>query len=153
MPLQNRVTPWGEIVSRPERGLFMGNRGCLHDGGRRVVKTWARLPWVTCLLQFKGRHRTLMAPNRYTELFFLDEATALAAGHRPCATCRRDDYNAFKTLWLSANADVASNTNGTIEEIDRRLHAERVDASGRKCTWSARLDELPDGSMVVRERG
>ena len=128
MPLQNRVTPWGEIVALPERGLFMGNRGCLHDGQRRVVKQWARNPWVTCALVFKDRHRPVMAPNQYTELFFLDEATALAAGHRPCATCRRDAYDTFKVYWLAANPDLAATTDGSMEAIDRLLHAERVDA-------------------------
>jgi hypothetical protein len=151
MSLQNRVTPWGVIVALPERGLFMGNRGCLHDGQRRVVKQWARNPWVTCLLVFGVRHRVLMAPGKYTELFFLDEATALAAGHRPCATCRRDAYDTFKVYWLAANRDLAATTDGSMEAIDRLLHAERVDAAGRKRTWPARLRELPDGAMVVRE--
>jgi hypothetical protein len=151
MPLQNRVTPWGEIAALPERGLFMGNRGCLHDGQRRVVKQWARNPWVTCALVFKDRHRQLMAPNQYTELFFLDEATALAAGHRPCATCRREAYEKFKAYWLAANPALAATTDGTMESIDRLLHAERVEGGGRKKTWIARLGDLPDGTMAVRE--
>ncbi len=151
MPLQNRVTPWGEIVALPERGQLMGNRGCLHDAHRRVVKRWARVPWITCLLQFGDRQREVMTPGQYTELFFLDEATALAAGHRPCATCRRADYNAFKAFWLAANPDLAATADGTMASIDELLHAERVDADGRKRTWSARLGELPDGTMMVRE--
>ena len=129
----------------------MGNRGCLHDGQRHVTKRWARIPWVTCALVFKDRHRELMSPGQYTELFFLDEATALAAGHRPCATCRRDAYETFKAYWLAANPDLAATTDGGIEAIDRLLHAERVDVAGRKRTWSARLGELPDGAMAVRE--
>jgi hypothetical protein len=149
MPLQNRVNPWGEIVATPERGLFMGNRGCLHDGQRRVTKAWARTPWVTCALKFKDRHRTVMSPGQYTELFFLDEATALAAGHRPCATCRRADYDAFKALWLEANPELAARSEGKTTEIDKLLHAERVDAQRNKRTWSARLGDLPDGCMVV----
>jgi len=149
MPLQNRVTPWGEIVATPERGLFMGNRGCLHDGQRRVTKAWARTPWVTCLLEFKDRHRAVMSPGQYTELFFLDEATALAAGHRPCATCRRADYDAFKALWLEANPELAERSGGKTTEIDKLMHAERVDARRQKRTWSARLEDLPNGSMVV----
>jgi hypothetical protein len=149
MPLQNRVTPWGEIVATPERGLFMGNRGCLHDGQRRVTKAWARTPWVTCLLKFKDRHREVMSPGQYTELFFLDEATALAAGHRPCATCRRAEYDAFKALWLQANPELAARSEGKTTEIDKLLHAERVDAQRNKRTWSARLGDLPDGCMVV----
>jgi hypothetical protein len=149
MPLQNRVNPWGEIVAAPERGLFMGNRGCLHDGQRRVTKAWARTPWVTCALQFKARHREVMSPGQYTELFFLDEATALAAGHRPCATCRRADYDAFKALWLEANPELAARTEGKTTEIDKLLHAERVDAQRNKRTWSARLGDLPKACMVV----
>ena len=149
MPLKNRVTPWGEIVATPQRGLFMGNRGCLHDGQWRVTKAWARTPWVTCLLQFKDRHREVMSPGQYTELFFLDEATALAAGHRPCATCRRTDYDAFKALWLEANPELAARTEGKTTEIDKLLHAERVDAQRQKRTWSARLGNLPEGCMVV----
>ena len=149
MPLQNRVTPWGEIVATAERGMFMGNRGCLHDEERRVKKGWARTPWVTCALEFKDRHRVVMSPRQYTELFFLDEATALAAGHRPCATCRRADYDTFKTLWMDANPDLATRSEGKITEIDKLLHAERVDAQRNKRTWSARLGDLPDGSMVV----
>jgi hypothetical protein len=129
----------------------MGNRGCLHDGQRRVVKQWARNPWVTCALVFKDRRRQLMAPGQYTELFFLDEATALAAGHRPCATCRRDAYEKFKAYWLAANPDLAARTDGTIQSIDRVLHAERVDSVGRKTTWAARLGDMPDGTLVVRE--
>jgi hypothetical protein len=149
MPLQNRVNPWGEIVATPERGLFMGNRGCLHDGQRRVTKAWARTPWVTCALKFKDRHRTVMSPGQYTELFFLDEATALAAGHRPCATCRRAEYEAFKALWMQANPELAARSEGKTTEIDKLLHAERVDAQRNKRTWSARLGDVPDGSMVV----
>ena len=151
MPLQNRVTPWGEIVALPERGLFIGNRGCVHDGQRRVVKQWARNPWVTCALIFKDNHRELMAPGKYTELFFLDEATALAAGHRPCATCRRDAYEKFKAYWLAANPDLAARTDGSMESIDKVLHAERIDSAGRKTTWSASLGDVPDGAVVVRD--
>ena len=149
MPLQNRVTPWGEIVATPERGLFMGNRGCLHDGERRVTKAWARTPWVTCALEFKDRHREVMSPGQYTELFFLDEATALAAGHRPCNRCRPEDYAQFKKLWMDANPELAARSGGKIAEIDKLLHSERVDAQRKKRTWSARLGDLPDGSMVV----
>ncbi len=149
MPLKNRVTPWGEIVATPQRGLFMGNRGCLHDGQWRVTKAWARTPWVTCLLQFKDRHREVMSPGQYTELFFLDEATALAAGHRPCATCRRAEYDTFKALWLEANPEQAERSEGKTTEIDKLLHAERVDAQRNKRTWSARLGDLPDGCLVV----
>ena len=100
MPLQNRVTPFGEIVVSAARGTLMGNRGCLHDAERRLTgRRWTTRAWVTCALSFNGRRRQLMTPGFYTELFFLDEATALAAGHRPCAECRRSAYRAFKERW------------------------------------------------------
>ena len=94
MSRQNRVTPWGEIISTPARGMFMGNRGgCMHDaGGELRVARWRSAQWIVCLLEFKGRRRAVMTPGRYTELFFLDEATALAAGHRPCAECQRQAF-------------------------------------------------------------
>ena len=95
MPLQNRVTPLGELIADPARGLVYGNRGCLHDATGRIRRTFAVKRWIACRLEFKGRRRSpLLQPGRYTELFFLDEATAFAAGHRPCAECRREDYNA-----------------------------------------------------------
>lgn len=153
MPLQNRVTPWGEIVASPERGLFMGNRGCLHDRQRQVKKAWQRLPWVTCVLEFRDRHREVMTPGQYTELFFLDEATALAAGHRPCARCRRGDYDAFKVRWMEANPELAARSAGKITEIDKLLHAERLDIHRNKQTWSASVGDLPDGAMVVKPGG
>ena len=104
MPLQNRVTPFSTIEAVPHRGLFMGNRGRLHDDHRRLVTTgWRSRAWLICLLEFRGRHRTVMAPRRYTELFFLDEAVALAAGHRPCAECRRPAFRAFMTAWAGTS--------------------------------------------------
>ena len=104
MPRQNRVTPFGEIVAVPERGTMMGNRGRLHDEEGRIRRPWQVKRWLICLLEFNGRHRQVMAPDRYTELFFLDEATALAAGHRPCFECRRKSYNAFVDAWAVGNA-------------------------------------------------
>ena len=96
MPLQNRVTPGGEIIADPARGTLMGNRGILHDAGQRLgVARWRHPHWIYCRLSFKGRRRAVMAPGRYTELFFLDEASALAAGHRPCYECRREDFLRF----------------------------------------------------------
>src|SRR3954468_18219668 len=92
LPRQNRVTPFGDIVANPARGTLMGNRGCLHDASGRIVRPFRLTNWIYCLLEFKGRHRQVMSPGRYTELFFLDEATALAAGHRPCAECQRGRY-------------------------------------------------------------
>ncbi len=96
VPLQNRVTPLGELIAHPARGLVYGNRGCLHDADGRIRRRYQVRRWIACRLEFRGRRRSpLMQPGRYTELFFLDDATALAAGHRPCAECRREDYDRF----------------------------------------------------------
>jgi hypothetical protein len=122
---------------------MMGNRGVLHDEERRIVRPAAVRRWIACVLEFRGRHRTVMTPHRYTELFFLDEATALAAGHRPCAECRRADYQRYRSLWeswsgASANADL----------MDARLHADRV-TGRRKRTYRDTLANLPDGTYVA----
>jgi hypothetical protein len=150
-PLQNRVTPFGELIATPARSTLMGNRGRLHDHDRRIVRRVARSyrAWVTCLLEFRGRRRVVMAPDRYTELFFLDEPTALAAGHRPCGECRRADYRRFKALWLVANRDRGLGPTAPVGAIDRELHRDRLDADGRARTYGARLSSLPDGVFVV----
>jgi hypothetical protein len=144
MPRQNRVTPAGEIIATPERGTFMGNRGLLHDERGRIVRPWREKRWLVCVLAFRGRKRQVMTPGRYTELFFLDEATALAAGHRPCAECRHECYQAFRRAWAAGNA-AADNTAAA---IDARLHAERVGPGGAKCTVTVKSDDLPDGVFV-----
>lgn len=150
MPLQNRVTPLGELVAVPQRGALMGNRGRIHDAHRRIGRRhWERKAWITCVLEFKGRHRQVMAPNAYTELFFLDEATALAAGHRPCAECRRPDAERFKGLWLDANGDRLEGKSATMANMDTVLHGERVARDGCQRRWEARLSALPDGVMVI----
>jgi hypothetical protein len=124
MPLQNRVTPFGEIVAVPARGTFMGNRGRLHDAERRLTRSrWQLKAWIICLLEFKGRHRTVMSPNSYTELFFLDEATALAAGHRPCFECQRTAARRYVDAWLRGNPDAGLDAGARIGGIDDRLHA------------------------------
>jgi hypothetical protein len=148
MPLQNRVTPLGEIVAVADRGLFMGNRGCLHNEQRQSVRPWDRKAWVTCVLSFNGRRREIMAPKQYTELFFLDEATALAAGHRPCRSCRREEFDRFKELWIHANPELADRTDGSMAGIDKLLHAERVDSARRQRTWSTETGSLPTGVMI-----
>lgn len=145
MPLQNRVRPTGEIVADPSRaGMFMGNRGILHDATRTLgTARWRHPHWVTCRLSFKGRHRSVMTPGTYTELFFLDEAVALAAGHRPCAECRRGDYRAFRDAFEAANGPVA-----TAAEMDRRLHAARVTRTRQQVTHEAPAETLPDGTFI-----
>ncbi|HEU5477411.1 MAG TPA: hypothetical protein VFU64_06225 [Gaiellaceae bacterium] len=141
MPHRNRVTPSGELVATQERGLVYGNRGCLHDEHGVIRRQWQVRRWISCRLEFRDRHRIggPMPPGRYTGLFFLDEATALAAGHRPCAECRHEDYRSFLGLTAAAGAD----------ELDRRLHAERLGDDGGRRLHELRVEELPDGAFVV----
>lgn len=143
MSLQNRVTPFGEIVPLPGRGLMMGNRGILHDDYRRIRRASQCRRWIACRLNYKNIRRTMMRPHSYTELFFLDEATAFSAGHRPCAECRRENYNHFRTLWLTCHGGPVN-----AEIMDAVLHAERG-GSGRKRTYRANLAGLPNGAFIV----
>ena len=144
MPRQNRVAPDGTLIAVPDRGLFWGNRGGLHDPAGRLVRYSRGRAWAICVLEFKGRRRQLWAPGRLTELFFLDEATGLAAGHRPCGECRHRDYQAFKRSWAAA---FSSGVPG-VGEIDARLHADRLVRPGIRRTYTAPLSGLPDGAMV-----
>jgi hypothetical protein len=145
-PLQNRVTPSGEIIRHSARGLFMGNRGCMHDAKQNLGKArWRSKLWIICRTEFKGRKRQVMAPGRYTELFFLDEAVALAAGHRPCAECRREDYRHFVAAWAEGNGVPMPRAG----EMDRVLHEARVDPQTRaQKTFRAHIDRLPDGVFL-----
>ncbi len=142
MPLQNRVTPLGELIATPERGLVYGNRGRLHDENGEIRRPWQLERWISCRLEFRGRRRVggPMAPGRYTGLFFLDDATALAAGHRPCAECRNADYRSFLALTGASSAG----------ELDCRLHMERLgDGVAGRRLHERRLEELPDGALVL----
>ncbi|HEX7562143.1 MAG TPA: hypothetical protein VF396_02605 [Bradyrhizobium sp.] len=146
-PLQNRVTPQGDIIATPHRGMFTGNRGIIHDPATRTLLTrrWSSNAWLTCVCEFRGRRRKVMGGRSWTELFFLDEATAFAAGHRPCFFCRRDDANRFRAAWEEGNgvADILAS------EMDAVLHRERLE--GRKKRLHALpmpLQQLPDGAMV-----
>ncbi len=145
MPLQNRVTPFGEIVALTGRGLLMGNRGILHDDARRIVRPWQTRRWIACRTEFRGRRRPIMRPHSWTELFFLDEAAAFAAGHRPCAECRCDDYRRFRSLW-----ETCSGTPAGADVMDATLHAERLDGRTKR-TYRAELASLPDGTYVALE--
>jgi hypothetical protein len=149
MPLQNRVTPLGELVADSARGLVYGNRGCLHDGEGRIRRPYAVKRWIACRLAFRGwLRRPLLQPGHFTELFFLDEATSFAAGHRPCALCRHDDYTQFVELWHALHPEDRG-----ADAIDARLHAERVDPGTReRRLYRAELDALPDGAFVLRGR-
>jgi hypothetical protein len=149
MPRRNRVTPFGEIVAVPERGTMMGNRGILHDAEGRILRPWAVKRWLICVLEFKGRYRKVMTPNRYTELFFLDEATSLAAGHRPCAECRRARFLAYREAWAAGNHQILGPEPIKVDVIDDRLHAERVGPKRSKRTSQANLDDLPDGVFIT----
>jgi hypothetical protein len=151
MPLQNRVDPAGEILADPARGLLMGNRGCLHRADRTLGSArWRSKLWICCVLDWRGRRRDPMPPGRWTALFFLDEATALAAGHRPCGECRRQDYLAYAEAWRRAGGLAGRPRAG---EMDARLHAERIDPrTRRQRTRPAAPGELPDGAMA-RYRG
>lgn len=137
-PRRNRVTPRGELVATPEFGSVFGNRGCLHDDAGAIVRQWQGRRWIACRLEFKGRRRPLLQPGRYTELFFLDDATALAAGHRPCAECRRADYDRFLSLTGCSRAD----------DRDARLHAERLVGRERRL-HELPFAELPEGAFVL----
>jgi len=147
MPLQNRVTPTGDIIATADRGMFTGNRGIIHDTATKTLLTrrWASRAWLTCVCEFRGRRRDVMSGRSWTELFFLDEATAFAAGHRPCFYCRRDDAVRFRAAWEAGNrlASVLA------RDIDGALHRERLAGTKKRlhaCTIPPR--ELPDGAMV-----
>ncbi|MCC7048056.1 MAG: hypothetical protein IT562_15195 [Alphaproteobacteria bacterium] len=145
MPRQNRVTPFGDILALPERGAWTGNRGCLHDDRSRLgTARWRSKAWLVCRLTFKDYHRQVMAPGRWTELFFLDETTALAAGHRPCAFCRRADFRRF----AQAAAPAFGGNVPSAPVLDARLHADRLDGRSKRL-HAMRLGDLPDGAMVV----
>src|SRR6201999_165939 len=146
MPLQNRVTPTGDIIATPHRGLFTGNRGIIHDPATKTLtRRWAGKAWLTCVCEFRGRRREVMGGRSWTELFFLDEATALAAGHRPCFFCRRDDANRFRACWEEGNGV----SRVMARDIDAVLHRERL-LRGKKRLYPLEvpLSELPDGAML-----
>ena len=150
MPLRNRVTPLSELIADPARGLVYGNRGCLHDADGHIRRRYATRRWIACRLQFKGwLRRPLLQPGKFTELFFLDEATAFAAGHRPCALCRREDYDRLIEIWR----DLHPGQRGA-DAIDEQLHAERFDPATRaQRHHEAEIDDLPDGAFVLHHDG
>ncbi|HYI36055.1 MAG TPA: hypothetical protein VEX39_05605 [Thermoleophilaceae bacterium] len=148
MSLRNRVTPMGDLVAGPARGLVYGNRGCLHDGQGRIRRFSATRRWIACRLEFKGWQRgPMQQPGRFTELFFLDEATAMAAGHRACALCRRADYDRVRAIWAGLHPAQRG-----ADAIDLQLDGERLEAPGVRRLHAAPLDELPDGAFVARDR-
>lgn len=151
MPLQNRVMPDGTIVAAPSRGTLIGNRGgAFHKADQTLeAKHWHSKQWICCVLEFKNRHRDVMQPRRYTELFFLDEATALGAGHRPCFECRRAAALDFATRWNEVRGKTGRASAGDMDDV---LHSERLEAKGKKRTYRAHLDHLPD-HVFIRHQG
>ena len=148
MALRNRVTPLGELIASPHRGTVYGNRGCLHDAHGNIRRGYNGKRWIACRLEFRGWQRgPLMQPGRFTELFFLDEATALAAGHRPCALCRREDYARLVAMWRELHPHQVG-----ADAIDAQLQSERLatDTRSRRLHEMA-FNKLPDGAFVMRE--
>lgn len=154
MPLQNRVNPFGNILAVPEFGTCMGNRGVLHNKKRQVTRPYRSLErWIICKLGFKGRERKVMSSG-YTELFFLDEVTALAAGHRPCKECSKPRYDEFADYWAKGNPDLLGDKKLTAGLLDHFLDQERLDRqTGQKRTYAAHLNDLPFGTFVTLEPG
>jgi hypothetical protein len=150
MPLRNRVTPGGSLIGGPGRGLVYGNRGCLHNDEGEIYRNWRGRRWISCQLEFRGRHRdSVVPPGRYTSLFFLDDATAFAAGHRPCSECRHEDFVRYKEIVGARNAAA----------IDARLHLERLDfertdfARGSLRSHEVDYGDIPDGAFVATGEG
>jgi hypothetical protein len=151
VPLQNRVLPTGEIVANPARGCLMGNRGCLLGQGRTLgVTRWRSTLWICCTLTWRDWRRDVMPPGRWTALFFLDEATSLAAGHRPCAYCRRADYLDYARSWWRAEG---GSRRPWAAEMDNRLHHERVRRTREQIIRRVRFGDLPAGAMIARGGG
>jgi hypothetical protein len=147
-PLQNRLTPFGDIIAIPQRGLFTGNRGIIHDPRTKTLltKRWTTKAWLICVLDYRGRRREVMGGRSWTELFFLDEAVALAAGHRPCFFCRRRDAELFRAAWTRASGGQAP----LAPEIDSVLHAERLDRRAKRLhAIPVPVGALPDGVVIA----
>ena len=150
MPLQNRVNPFGEIFVSESRGTFTGNRGVIHRN-KKIIAPFKTKYWITCALEYKNAKRQVMTENRWTELFFLDEATAFAAGHRPCGFCRHPKFKLFKNLWLEANEKNHYLPDTSVKSMDAVLHAERIDSDDRKLFYYDILYNLPNGTFIQPE--
>lgn len=148
MPYRNRVTPLGEITAIPLRGAWTGNRGIIHEG-HEIVRQHGGDLWITCALQFKGRHVEQWRPRRFTWLFFHDEAVSFAAGHRPCGECRHRDYMAFKNTWPRESSD---DQLPSARQMNQRLHAERmIKGTRRRRLHDLEWKTLPDGAFVLHD--
>ena len=149
MARRNRVTPFSTLIAASARGTLTGNRGCLHDDHEQIRRQFTGKRWIICLLEFKGRRRSIMAPGKYTELFFLDEATAFAAGHRPCAECQRERFNLFREFWAKANPELTGTPRPSATILDTILHQERITTSSQALRFCNSLENLPDGAFVT----
>lgn len=153
--LQNRVDPLGHLIRTSARGAWMGNRGVIHNEHQEIVRSYRLKAWLICVLEFKGRHRIVMTPNRWTELFFLDEATAFSAGHRPCFECRREAASHFRQCWVKGNPSYNFTVTTSIHAIDAVLHGERLGPvgsyPGSAGSYMSRPEDLPDGVFVLYE--
>ena len=147
--LQNRVNPVGELIKTKARGAWLGNRGVIHDEHKEIVRPYKVKAWITCVLAFRGRHREIMQPDRWTELFFLDEATAFSAGHRPCFQCRYKDHMRFKEYWLKGNPAYGFDMQTPVAKIDDVIHKERIAKDRSKITYEAHIDNLPNGTFAM----
>jgi len=148
MPLQNRVDPFGKIIRTPERGHWTGNRGVLHNERQEIGRPFRLKAWITCRLEFKGRWRKVMSPGKWTELFFFDEATAFAAGHRPCFECRREDAVRFKGAWVAGNPEYGFDERTPMGKIDEVMHRDRIEGRGTKIKYSDEFATLPNGTFI-----
>jgi len=151
--LQNRIDPYGSIIRTSARGAWTGNRGIIHDQSKQIKYDFKLKAWITCVLQYKGKKRQVMSPNTWTELFFLDEATAFSAGHRPCFFCRYKEAMNFKHYWLIGNPQYGFTDKVSINEIDKILHQERLTTTKQKKTHTAGIDTLPNGTFISMENG
>ena len=145
--LQNRVDPLGRFIQTSARGSWMGNRGVIHND-KQITKLFKHKAWIICALEFKGRKRTVMTPGRWTELFFLDEATAFAAGHRPCFECRKDDAQRFKSCWIKGNPKYNFSMKTSIRQIDEIIHRDRIDSEKKKVTHPCISSDIPEGTFI-----
>ncbi|MEO6489892.1 MAG: hypothetical protein ABIO04_08150 [Ferruginibacter sp.] len=146
--LQNRVDPFGELIKTTARGSWTGTRGLIHNDQQKIIRPFRLKAWITCKLEFKERKRKVMSPGKYTELFFLDEATAFSAGHRPCCECRREMFNKFKAAWVAGNPEYNFHNKTSIREIDNIIHRERINVDGSKVTFEENINDIPDGTFI-----
>jgi hypothetical protein len=147
---KNRVDPLGRFISTTARGAWMGNRGVIHSD-KQITRVFKHKAWITCMLEFKGRKRTVMMPDRWTELFFLDEATAFAAGHRPCFECRRADAQRFKSYWIKGNPVHNFSMTTSINQIDEIIHKERINNEKKKVIHQRTASNVPEGTFILMD--